>query len=139
LSAFAAETAQTIGQHFPEGQGNNPIDFGARTTADSDTTATAIIQALNSDAQTDLILVTVAMCPPEWTNALVRAVAAQRKAGQCKPVLFALDAGEASSQLRQQLDAAQIPFANSTAEAVAAVAAWKQRADFIVRAQPVRP
>ncbi|NYT64708.1 acetate--CoA ligase family protein [Alcaligenaceae bacterium] len=139
LSAFSTATNQQLRAHFPDGQGNNPIDFGARTTADSATVAKAIIQALNNDAGTDMIFVTVAMCPPEWTNALVQAVADQRDTGKCKPVLFALDAGVASNALREKLESHRISYANSTAEAVKAMGAWTQRANFISRSEPKRP
>lgn len=139
LATFSSGTMEIIRQHFPEGQGNNPIDFGARSTADSDLTATDILRALNADEQTDAILVNVSMCPPEWTNALVKAVAEKKKSGQSKPVLFSLDAGDASDSLRKKLAEHGIPYTNSTAEAVNALGAWVERSRFEARSEPVRP
>ncbi len=139
MASFDDATMAKIRQHFPEGQGNNPIDFGARTTADSTVTAVDIVNALNNDSNTDLILFNVSMCPPEWINAMMTAVAEVRSSGSCKPVLFALDAGSSSDTLRDSLIKYGIPFTNSTAEAANALGAWVRHSSFNERTVATRP
>lgn len=139
LAVFEDSIASALSAHFPKGQANNPIDFGARTTADSYIVASEIIKLLNNDKETDLIFIPVAMCPPDWTDALLQAVVEQRNTGTFKPVLFAIDAGLASKTLRDKLEENDISYANSTTEAVNALKAWNKRSEFIERTKAQRP
>lgn len=140
IATFSDATKQKLNAHFPIGQANNPIDIGARKTADHVITAQAIIDALHDDEQSDVILIVVAMSPQAWMVELAVALQVRKAAGMVnKPILFAIDAGVAADDLRAYLAEQQIPYCDSTLEAVQALAAWRSRSQYKPLSPSTRP
>ncbi|HEY0296275.1 MAG TPA: acetate--CoA ligase family protein [Bordetella sp.] len=124
LAEFSEQTRALLAQHYPEGQANNPVDFGSRKTVDPVCAANATLQALETDARTDGVMIPVTMAPPAWLQAFARA---QPEAGaaQGKPVLFTLEAGHASDELRELLSERKLPYTNHIGEAAHVWETWR--------------
>lgn len=139
LAEFSASTRAALAQHFPDGQANNPVDFGGRKTTDPATVAQAVMKAFAEDPQTDGIHIPVTMAPHIWLRefALAQPPGDLQPAG--KPVLFTLEAGRASAALRAMLRERGLPYTNTMEEAGKVWAAWRQRGLTVLPAQPTRP
>lgn len=124
LAEFSPQTRALLAQHYPDGQANNPVDFGSRKTADPVLAARATLQALETDTQADGIMIPVTMAPPAWLQAMAMAQP-DANAAQGKPVLFTVEAGHASDGLRALLAERKLPYTNHISEAAHVWEAWR--------------
>jgi len=124
LAEFSAETRKRLLAHYPEGQANNPVDFGSRNTADAATAIRASFDAFEQDDQTDGVMIPVAMAPPAWLREFALAQP-DRAEKQGKPVLFTLEAGRASDGLRELLAQRGLAYTDHISEAVLVWETWR--------------
>lgn len=138
LSTFSAPTRAALAQHFPSGQADNPVDFGARSTPDPKPVAEVTLNAMFTDTDTDAVLIPASMCPQEWVDALVD-ISTSTERPAAKPVVYAFEAGATSQGLRDKLAQRGCAYSNSSLETGIAMEAWKRRSDWTPRQRPERP
>jgi len=127
LAPFSENTQAILAEHFPKGQANNPVDFGGRKTVDAATVTRAVMGAFAEDPNVHGIQIPVTMAPHMWLKEFALAQPERDQPSQGKPVLFTLEAGNASEALRALLRARGLCYTNSTDEAVKVWSSWRQR------------
>ena len=128
LAQLGDEAREILKPHFPETQIKNPLDFGTRIGRDEQASAMATGLAIQQEPNVDAVLCVTAMAPVPWQLQVIEAQAEHAKTHQ-KPVIVAIDAGHTSDPVRARATELQLPYVNSTFDAVKTlsyVREWQQ-------------
>lgn len=128
LAQFGEEARAILREFYPEDQIKNPLDFGTRRGRDEQASAAATAKAVQQEPDVDSVLCVTAMAPLPWQMQVVEGQA-REAANWKKPIMVAIDAGHTSDPVRARLAELQIPYANSTEDAVKTlvhVRQWQQ-------------
>lgn len=125
LAQLGEKAREILSAHYPPGQIKNPLDFGTRTGLDENLSAEATALAIQQDPNVDAVLCVTAMAPVRWQLQVVESQAEMAKTHK-KPIIVAIDAGHTSDPVRARLAELDIPYTNSTADAVKTLSYVKQ-------------
>lgn len=138
LAQFSDKTRETLSAHYPPGQIKNPLDFGTRIGQDENLSAEATALAVQQDPNVDAVLCVTAMAPVRWQLQVVESQAKMARIHK-KPIIVAIDAGQTSDPVRARLTELNIPYTNSTADAIKTLAYVKQWNDLRPASAGERP
>jgi acetyl-CoA synthetase (ADP-forming) len=138
LAQLGDKAHEILTAYYPPGQIKNPLDFGTRLGRDETASAEATALAIQQDPDVDAVLCVTAMAPVPWQLQVVESQAKMAKE-HGKPVIVAIDAGRTSDPVRERLAALDIPYTNSTADAVKTLVHVKQWGDMRQASPAVRP
>lgn len=125
LAELSPETFGVLKDFFPANQIKNPLDYGTRVGKDETLNASAVAKAFQQDPNIDLVLCVTAMSPIWWQTDIIKYQNESAKVG-ARPIVVAIDSGTTANPVRELSSELDIPYTNSTIDAVKTIASVKQ-------------